>query len=227
MAKVMVIFSGGLDSGTLLYSLADEGHEVMALGIDYGQRHDRELSYAKKFCATLGLPYPTLDMRSLAPLLPGSSQTDRSIPVPHGHYQAENMKATVVPNRNMLLLAAAGAVAIAHRCSTLAYGAHGGDHAIYPDCRPEFIEVMQRAFTLCDWSPLALVVPFAHWTKAQIVERGLALKVPYELTWTCYQDDETPCGKCGSCLERAEAFAANGCPDPLLSTVTGMIKENG
>lgn len=220
--KVMVVFSGGMDSATLLYRLREEGHELLPIGVDYRQRHIKELDYANRFCAVMGLKYPVLNLRSVGQMLPGSSQTDRTIPVPHGHYQAENMKVTVVPNRNMLLLAAAGAVAIANECEALAYGAHAGDHAIYPDCRPAFVQIMREALLACDWNPLKLLVPFQHWTKGDIVKEGLRLKVPYEYTWTCYEGGERPCGLCGSCVERAESFAQAGVPDPGLLEVSKL-----
>jgi len=123
---------------------------------------------------------------------------------------------TVVPNRNMLMLAAAAAIALTSHCEALAYGAHAGDHTIYPDCRPTFIQIMREALLNCDWQPLQLLVPFQNWTKGDIVKEGLRLRVPYELTWTCYQGDAEPCGKCGSCTEREEAFAFAGIPDPAL-----------
>jgi len=214
--KTLVVFSGGMDSATLLCHLRAQGHEVSAVGVAYGQRHHRELEYARRFCQALTIPYQVIDLTAIGRLLPGSSQTDLTIPVPHGHYQAETMKTTVVPNRNMLLLAAAGAVAIAQQCEAVAYGAHAGDHAIYPDCRPTFIQTMREAFLNCDWKPMQLVVPFQNWTKGDIVQEGLRLGVPYELTWTCYDGGEHPCGRCGSCTERAEAFQSAGVPDPAL-----------
>ena len=216
--KIMVIFSGGMDSATLLYHLRDKGHEVVPIGVDYNQRHRKELECAARLCnERLGLRYPILNLRQIGRFLTGSSQTDPAMPVPHGHYAAENMKQTVVPNRNMLMLAAAGAVAISSECDALAYGAHAGDHTIYPDCRPTFIQIMREAFLNCDWKPLQLLVPFQDWTKGMIVQEGLRLGVPYELTWTCYEGGETPCGLCGSCTERQEAFFDAGVPDPALS----------
>lgn len=212
--KTAVIFSGGMDSATLIYHLRTCGHEVVPFGVNYGQRHRKELECAKRFCEVIGVSYHVLDLRSIGVLLTGSSQTDPGIPVPHGHYAAENMKLTVVPNRNMLMLAAAGAVALAQGCEALAYGAHAGDHTIYPDCRPAFIQIMREAFLNCDWNPLQLLVPFQDWTKGDIAKLGMALGVPYELTWTCYEGGATPCGECGACTERKEAFAFTGFADP-------------
>lgn len=218
--KTMVVFSGGMDSATLLYHLRDKGHDLMAIGVNYSQRHSKELYYAKLFCFRMKVEYRVIDLSKLGGLLPGNSQTDLSVPVPHGHYQEENMKLTVVPNRNMLLLAAAASVAIAQKCDSLAYGAHSGDHAIYPDCQPGFIQIMREAFLNCDWNPLVLMVPFQDWTKGMIAKEGLRLGVPYELTWTCYEGKDRPCGLCGSCHERQEAFREAGSTDPGLSYAT-------
>jgi 7-cyano-7-deazaguanine synthase len=215
MKRTMVVFSGGMDSATLLCHLRDKGHVLQAISIDYKQRHLKELWYAKLFCSHLSVPLTVLDLRTVGALLRGSSQTDLSVPVPHGHYQADTMKQTVVPNRNMLLLAAAASVAITEKCDSLAYGAHAGDHDIYPDCRPEFINIMRQAFLQCDWNPLELLVPFQDWTKGAIAREGVRLGVPYELTWTCYEGKARPCGLCGACCERREAFQEAGVKDPL------------
>ena len=214
--KTVLIFSGGMDSGTLLYDLLNAGDEVECLAINYKQRHFRELDAAKKLCKHLKIKLDILDLSGLGSMLKGSSQTDDSVAVPFGNYDEPNMKLTVVPNRNMFLLAAAGAVAVSRKADRLAYGAHAGDHTIYPDCRPEFVEAMKSAFQLCDWHNLDLYAPYLDMTKGDICKRGGALNVRYDLTWTCYTGGETPCGKCGSCMERAEAFAFAGMEDPLL-----------
>ena len=214
--KTVLILSGGMDSATLLYHLRSQGDEVECLGIDYKQRHGRELGYAYALCKKLGVRFDVLDLSGLAQFLTGSSQSDPSIPVPFGKYDEPSMKLTVVPNRNMFMLAAAGAVAIARKADRLAYGAHAGDHTIYPDCRPEFVHAMLAAFKLCDWHSLDLVAPFINMTKGEIAAAGIALGVPYSSTWTCYVGGSQPCGQCGACTERAEAFAFAGHPDPLL-----------
>lgn len=214
--KTTLILSGGMDSTTLLYHLLDHGHAVECVGIDYGQRHKKELKCAAQVCAELGLWFEVIDLSGVGKLLTGSSQTDPTVPVPEGHYAAENMKLTVVPNRNMFMLAAAGAVAISRKSDVLAYGAHSGDHTIYPDCRPDFVDAMNKSFQLCDWHHLELEAPFLHMDKGDICKIGVSLKVPYEKTWTCYVGGDVPCGKCGACQERAEAFAKAGVPDPLL-----------
>lgn len=212
--KTILIYSGGMDSTVLLYHLRAEGQAVAALSVNYGQRHARELVQAAAICETLEVEHRVADLSSLAPLLTGSSLTDPDVPVPHGHYEEATMKATVVPNRNMLLLATAAAWAIARKADTVAYAAHSGDHAIYPDCREEFAEAMNRAIGLADWHTVELQRPFVGLTKADIVKRGVELGVPFAQTWSCYEGGERHCGRCGTCIERREAFHLAGVPDP-------------
>lgn len=215
--KTILILSGGMDSTTLLYDLIAHGDSVEAIGVNYKQRHGKELAYAADLCDGLGVQFDVLDLSSLSGFLTGSSQSDPNVPVPFGKYDEPSMKLTVVPNRNMFMLAAAGAVAIARKADRLAYGAHAGDHTIYPDCRPEFVDAMGRAFGLCDWHTLSLHAPYINMTKGDICKRGVTLRVPYGATWTCYVGGERPCGKCGACTERAEAFGFAGIHDPLLA----------
>lgn len=213
--KIVVITSGGMDSTVLLHYLAQEGHELRALAVDYGQRHKCELECAHDQAESLGIPFMVARLDSLAELLPGSSLTSGSVPVPEGHYTADNMKATVVPNRNMILLSVAMGHAIAHKFEAVAYAAHAGDHAIYPDCREEFAVAMNAVAQLCDWSPLKLVRPFIHRTKADIVDLGSKLHVDFSRTHSCYSGvPEVHCGRCGTCVERAEAFYLSAVPDP-------------
>lgn len=212
--KSVAIFSGGLDSTVLLHELLHAGDEVLALSIDYGQRHRIELEYAQRTVQKLGIPWQRADLSAVAPLLAGSSQTSSDIAVPHGHYAEETMKLTVVPNRNMVMLAVAGGWAISVKASRLAYGAHTGDHAIYPDCRPEFVDAMRHALSLADWHQLELYCPFIHLDKAGIVARGAELGVDFASTYSCYEGGQIHCGACGTCVERREAFHKAGVPDP-------------
>jgi len=212
--KSVAIFSGGLDSTVLLHELLHAGDEVLALSIDYGQRHRIELEYAQRTVQKLGIPWQRADLSAVAPLLAGSSQTSSDIAVPHGHYAEETMKLTVVPNRNMIMLAVAGGWAISVKASRLAYGAHTGDHAIYPDCRPEFVDAMRHALSLADWHQLELYCPFIHLDKAGIVARGAELGVEFASTYSCYEGGQIHCGACGTCVERREAFHKAGVPDP-------------
>lgn len=214
--RIIEILSGGMDSATLLYHLIAEGHAVSCLAINYGQRHGRELEAAVHVAALAGVELQIVDLRALTPLLKGSSQTDAAVDVPIGRYDEPNMKLTVVPNRNMLMLAVAIAAAVGEKAEAVAYGAHAGDHTIYPDCRQEFVDAMRVASRLCDWHPVEILVPFQYWTKGDIAKRGLELGVPFILTWSCYRGEETPCGTCGACTERAEAFAFAQASDPLL-----------
>ena len=214
--RTTVILSGGMDSAVLLYKLLGEGDIVNTVSVDYGQRHRRELICAERLSARVGVHHDVIDMTSLGRLLKGSSQSDPTVDVPFGRYDEPSMKQTVVPNRNMVLLAAAGAVAIANRADRLAYGAHGGDHAIYPDCRPEFVYALAKAFQLCDWHPVHLVAPLSAMHKGEIAVLGGRLRVPFQVTWTCYVGGDEPCGKCGACVERAEAFEFAHLKDPLI-----------
>jgi 7-cyano-7-deazaguanine synthase len=212
--KTVAIFSGGLDSTVLLAHLLAEGDEVLALSVDYGQRHRRELDHARSIASQLGVRWQLADLAGVRPLLAGSSQTSDDVPVPHGHYAAENMKQTVVPNRNMIMLAVAAGWAISERADRLAYGAHGGDHTIYPDCRPEFAAAVGQAIALADWHRVELYCPFIHSKKSDIVRRGAELGVDFASTWSCYEGGAVHCGLCGTCVERKEAFALAGVADP-------------
>ena len=214
--KHVLILSGGLDSTTLLYDLLHQGHEVKALGINYGQRHARELEQAARICTEVNVEYRVADLRALKPLMAGSSQTDDMVAVPHGHYAEESMKLTVVPFRNGLMLSVAAAWAISTKSDFITFAAHAGDHAVYPDCRPEFASAFNTALLLGDWHQVELARPYVKLTKAQIVAKGLALGVPYGHTHTCYEGTAEACGRCGTCTERLAAFEANGARDPLM-----------
>lgn len=211
--KVVALHSGGLDSSVLLFDLLNKGVEVLPVGVYYGQRHQRELhaallvtTQARNRFGTLCREYSMVDLSSLKRFMTGSSQTDENVAVPHGHFEHESMKATIVPNRNMILLAVAGAIAIANKCSHVSYANHAGDHAIYPDCRPDFVAAMSRALLLADWHEVGLESPYKNMTKADIVTRGAELGVPMGLTYSCYEGLDKHCGLCGTCMERREAF---------------------
>ena len=212
--KALVLFSGGLDSTVLAAQLLADGAETRLLSIDYGQRHAKELHKAEKIAQALGLPHRILRLPDLGPLLGGSSLTDDQVELPEGHYAEESMKATVVPNRNMILLALAGGHALSIGFDTIAYAAHAGDHTIYPDCRPEFADAMEKALGLADWQNLNLHRPFVNFSKEELVRKGNELGAPLELTWSCYAGREKHCGKCGTCVERKEAFALAKVEDP-------------
>ncbi|MBL3823684.1 MULTISPECIES: 7-cyano-7-deazaguanine synthase QueC [Marinobacter] len=211
---VVVIYSGGMDSYTLLHLARERGYRVHALSFNYGQRHVRELECARSVCEAQGIPHKVIDIRAMSEVMAGSSLTS-DIDVPEGHYEEDSMKATVVPNRNMILLSLATGYAVTVGAGAVWYGAHGGDHAIYPDCRPEFVEKMDAVCRVANYEPVGIEAPFMAMDKGQILAEGLRLGLDYSQTWTCYNGREQACGRCGSCVERLEAFAVNGVTDPL------------
>ena len=223
--KTVLIYSGGMDSTVLLYHLKAAGHALTALSVDYGQRHRRELEHARSICVALDLPNPVADLSALRPLLAGSSLTSPEIAVAEGHYTESTMRSTVVPNRNMILLSVATGHALSIGAETVAYAAHSGDHAIYPDCRNSFAEAMAEAIRRCDWETVHLSRPFVDWSKADIVRRGAILGVPFDQTWSCYQGGDIHCGRCGTCIERREAFDLAAVPDPTVYAADAPATE--
>jgi 7-cyano-7-deazaguanine synthase len=212
--KVVVIFSGGMDSFTVLNVAAQQGHDIYALSFDYGQRHKKELDYASRACMKLGVKHKIIDISAINQLIGGSSLTD-DIDVAEGHYEEQSMKSTVVPNRNMILLSMAVGYAVSIGANKVFYGAHSGDHAIYPDCRPEFVERMNDVCAIANYEKVEIVTPFLEQSKIDILTAGLKMNLDYNLTWTCYNGRELACGKCGACQERLEAFTKNNVVDPL------------
>ena len=220
--RIVVLVSGGMDSATLLYRLAAGGASLFPLAVNYGQRHVTELEAAHAIVERLQQTrrmyvhsLRVVDVPSFAALADSSSQTSDKIAVPEGHYEDASMKLTVVPNRNMILLSFGVAYAIAQECSSVGYAAHAGDHAIYPDCRPEFVLALEGATRLCDYEPRYIRAPFLGISKAEIARRGALLGVPFELTYSCYKGKRgIHCGRCGTCTERREAFAIAGVADP-------------
>lgn len=215
--KAVLIYSGGMDSFTLLHHILASGLErgdVAALTFNYGQKHVKEVEYAKHVCTELGIEHKIVDISAINSLLGGSSLTD-DIAIPEGHYEAENMKSTVVPNRNMILLSLAIAYAVSLEADTVYYGAHSGDHAIYPDCRPEFVQKMDKVSRIANYQSVAINTPFVALSKIDILSRGIELGLDYTHTWTCYNGRDKACGQCGACTERLEAFKHNNLIDPI------------
>lgn len=221
----VVIYSGGMDSFTVLHRALREGLHVHALSFDYGQRHARELDTARQVCASLGLPHQVVDIRAIHGLIDNSALTNPAQAMPQGDYDADNLRATVVPNRNMILLSLAIAKAVNIGAERVDYGAHGGDHVLYPDCRPEFVEAMNHVAGIANFEPVKLHAPYLKVSKADILRDGLAMGLDYRHTWTCYEGRELACGVCGSCRERLEAFAANGVTDPLAYSVNNAAGQ--
>lgn len=212
--KTILVLSGGLDSTTLLYKLLNEGKEVKAISFNYGQRHSKELEYAAKTCAKLGVEHKVVDMSFLKELVSNSSLTGNEA-VPHGHYEDENMKKTVVPNRNMIMASIAIGWAVNEDFDEIALGVHAGDFEVYPDCRPAFVSALQAIASLANFKAINVYTPFLNMTKSEIVFTGLELKTDFLLAWTCYEGKEKPCMKCGACSERIGAFARWKVKDPL------------
>ncbi|TWX53669.1 7-cyano-7-deazaguanine synthase QueC [Colwellia hornerae] len=212
--KVVVIYSGGMDSFTVLNRALHDGKEVFALTFDYGQRHVKEIKFASTVCQSLDVNHKIIDISAINQLLAGSSLTD-NIDIPEGHYEAESMKSTVVPNRNMILLSLAVGYAVSVGASQVYYGAHSGDHAIYPDCRPEFVMKMNEVCKIANYESVEIFSPYLTVTKSDILTDGLKMGLSYDNTWTCYNGREKACGKCGACQERLEAFSDNNVSDPL------------
>ncbi|KPH61528.1 7-cyano-7-deazaguanine synthase QueC [Pseudoalteromonas sp. NEC-BIFX-2020_002] len=212
--KVVVIYSGGMDSFTVLNKALQQGHDVYALSFDYGQRHVKELKVAANVCEKLNVPHKIVDISAINQLIGGSSLTD-DIEVPEGHYEAENMKSTIVPNRNMILLSLAVGYAVSLKASQVYYGAHSGDHAIYPDCRPEFVQKMDDVCRIANYDAVEIFSPYLNNTKIDILTDGIKMGLDYSQTWTCYNGREKACGKCGACQERLEAFTLNNITDPI------------
>ncbi|WP_182083915.1 7-cyano-7-deazaguanine synthase QueC [Aureimonas sp. ME7] len=213
--KTLVVCSGGLDSVVLAYSLKRDGQLAALVSFDYGQRHAKELDFAAAAARRLGVPHHLIDLSVLGRVLTGSALTD-AVEVPDGHYAEETMRSTVVPNRNAIMLSVAFGLAAAQKLDAVAIAVHGGDHFIYPDCRPPFIDAfaaMQKE-ALDGYAEVALLAPFVHATKADIVRRGAEVDAPFADTWSCYRGGVHHCGRCGTCVERREAFAVAGVGDP-------------
>lgn len=226
--KAMVLASGGLDSTTAL-ALAVDKHgkdNVIALTISYGQKHDKEIQSAIKVAEYYGVEHLFLDLTKIFQYSDCSllKHSDEAIPEKSYAEQIEETKgdtpvSTYVPFRNGLFLSSAASIAISKECNVIYYGAHSDDAAgfAYPDCSQDFVDHMNKAIYEGSGHQLKLEAPFATFTKKDIVRMGIELRVPYELTWSCYEGNDKPCGKCGTCIDRQAAFEANGITDPVLA----------
>ena len=208
---ILLSLSGGLDSASLLGLFKESGIGVIGVSFNYGAKHNKYENQAARDVADY---YDTelIEMDITGVMEPFKSNlllTGGDIP--EGHYEADNMKSTVVPARNMIFLSIMTGLAISKECHTISLGVHGGDHAIYPDCRPEFIDAMAGVVDLVSEANVQLTTPFLFFNKANIIKEVCQFKkaVPFHLTRTCYKDQELACGKCGSCIERLEAFGKN------------------
>ena len=229
--KIIQVISGGMDSVAMLYYLHNKHKNIKCLSINYNQKHKKEIAFASYHCKKLGIEHKVVDITSVASLFNKESVLiNENNDVPNGHYENSEMKKTIVPNRNMLILAIATAWAIEEKYNAICYGAHSGDSVIYPDCRLEFVNAMQKAISLCDDHKINIITPFINKTKADIVEVGNKLKVNWQKTWTCYKGRELHCGMCATCIERREAFYLAGIKDPTIYdaclSVEELIKTN-
>lgn len=208
MTKTLILLSGGMDSTTLLAHYAAQGDTLHTVFVDYGTRHTRELLAAQAVAETYWARHDVLDLSGLAALMGGSVYPHKATPA-----------ATVIPNRNMVMLSVATGIAISRNCDRIATATHAGDHFIYPDCRPEFLVAFSAAVDVgmdgfYQTPDFSIEAPFVQWTKARIAQYGHELDAPLHLTWSCYKGGEQHCGTCGTCGVRRGAFREAEVPDP-------------
>lgn len=237
-ALAVVSLSGGMDSSTLVAHM-HQTYDVLALSFNYGQRHAQELTAAVQIADHYEAEWHEIDLRSVGSLLTGSALTDPTVDVPEGHYAEDNMRSTVVPNRNAIMANIAIGIASARKAKVVALGIHAGDHAVYPDCRPQWVGALRdlAAKGLEGFPTPAIVTPFITWSKTDIAREADRLGVPLGLTWSCYKggvhkvgdayvnEKAKHCGRCGTCVERIEAFRDAGLPDPTEYWDTDFAKE--
>ncbi len=211
MKDSILILSGGMDSTTMLYDF--QKRIALAISFDYGSKHNaREIPFAQMHCKRLGIEHIVIPMRFIADYFE-SSLLQGGDEIPEGNYDNDNMKSTVVPFRNGIMLSVAVGMAESRGLKNVMMANHGGDHAIYPDCRPEFVEAFDRAAQAGTYVGVRLVTPYTAITKADIARRGKLLGIDYSETWSCYKGGDRHCGRCGTCVERREAMAQAGIKD--------------
>lgn len=211
MRDAVIVLSGGVDSTTMLYEYRER--IAVAVTYDYGSKHNaKEIPFAQLHCQRLGIEHVVIPLDFMqqyfqSSLLQGGEE------IPEGHYAAENMKSTVVPFRNAIMLSVAVGLAESRGLQSVFIANHAGDHAIYPDCRPEFVEAMGRATEAGTYDGIRVLAPYTNITKTDIARRGKELGIDYTETWSCYKGGQKHCGKCGTCTERREALAEAGIED--------------
>ncbi len=212
MKDSVIILSGGMDSVTLLHDYQER--IALALTFDYGSNHNaREIPFARLHCQQVGVPHVVIPLAFMHEYF-HSSLLSGAADIPEGSYADENMRSTVVPFRNGIMLAIAAGMAESEGLKYVMMANHGGDHAIYPDCRPEFVSAMSEAMRLGTYPGIELLAPYTRLTKADIARRGKQLGIDYSTTWSCYKGGEKHCGRCGTCVERIEALREAGIDDP-------------
>ena len=208
----VIILSGGMDSVTLLYD--QQERIALAVSFDYGSKHnDREIPFAHLHCERIGIPHIVIPLDFMTKYFK-SSLLEGGEEIPEGHYADENMKSTVVPFRNGIMLSIAVGIAESNDLRFVMMANHAGDHTIYPDCTPQFVDAFDEAACAGTFVKVGLLSPFTNWTKADIARRGKELGINYAETWSCYKGEEKHCGKCGTCVERREALSEAGIEDP-------------
>ena len=219
--RVLVALSGGMDSSSLVAKLIAEGRVVEAVGLHYGSKHNKyEQAAAAAIASHYNIPFDSLDISPVFQLT-RSNLLKTGGDIPEGHYEAETMRQTVVPGRNLIIASILASIAESRATTThlpsmqVHLGVHAGDHHIYPDCRPEFVDALDRTVLRSTEGRVSIHAPYTYLTKVEILAEGVKNHVPYRLTRTCYKDQPIACGKCGSCQERLAAFAANYMEDPL------------
>ncbi len=215
--KVIVLLSGGMDSTVAFYQARAEGHEVLAgVSFDYGSKHNhREIPFAKWHCQESKIRHETVKLGFMNELF-SSDLLKSGGEIPEGHYEADNMKQTVVPYRNGIMLSITAGFAESIGAEGVVIAAHSGDHAIYPDCREEFLAPQAEAIRQGTYERIQVLRPFVRMRKEDIAARGQQLGVNFRQTWSCYKGGDKHCGKCGTCVERKEAFQLAGITDPTL-----------
>jgi len=223
LIKVVVLVSGGMDSIAALYDAAQIYRIVAGISFDYGAKHnEREIPFAAHHCRVLDVPHEIISLGFMNRLFK-SDLLKSGGEIPDGHYEELTMKQTVVPFRNGVMLSVAAGFAESVGAQGLVIAAHSGDHAIYPDCREDFMKSMGDAIRLGTYAHLEVLRPFIAMNKAEIVKRGRELGVDFSLTWSCYRGGAYHCGKCGTCVERREAFLLAGMEDPTVYEETGPL----
>lgn len=214
MKDSIIVLSGGLDSTTMLYEFKDR--IALAVSFHYGSNHnDKELAFARMHCERLGIQHMIIPLDFIGKYF-HSSLLEGAEAIPEGNYDDENMRSTVVPFRNGIMLAVAAGLAENYQLRYVMLANHAGDHAIYPDCRPGFVNAMSEAIKNGTYEGVEILAPYTNITKTDIARRGKELGVNYAETWSCYKGGEHHCGKCGTCTERKEALRDAGIDDPTI-----------
>ena len=221
--KVIVLVSGGMDSVAALYHARTEHDVVGTLSFDYGSKHNhREIPFARRHSDALGVPHTVISLKFMAEYFK-SDLLQSGGAVPDGHYEEANMKSTVVPFRNGIMLSIAAGFAESVEAKGVVIAAPSGDHAISPDCRESFMKAMAEAIETGTYAGISLLRPFIHMRKEDIAKQGHMLGVDFSQTWSCYKGEETHCGTCGTCVERREAYLLAGIADSTTYQVTGPL----